>query len=306
MDDLFARDLLLVVGKGGVGRTTVSAALALAAARKGRRVLVAMCNTRERLSDLLDVEPIGARNVALLPNIDAVNMRPDVALEEYGMMVLKVRALYKAVFENRFVSAFLRGTPGIEAWSMLGKAYFHATETDDRGRRRYDTVILDMPATGHALEMLRVPKVICDVAPPGLLRREAERAEELFRDPVRTGAVVVTRPEAMPVVESHELADALERELGIAIARTVINAVTPRLFTEAERLELRALPGALAPTSPARSIALAARIRASREASEAGALAELARTARGRRIELPQLFVPEFRRAEVEALSMAF
>ncbi|HHH30223.1 MAG TPA: anion-transporting ATPase, partial [Polyangiaceae bacterium] len=119
MSALFDREFLFVAGKGGVGKTTVSAALALAAAKRGKRVLVAMCNTKERLSSLLDVQPIGPRNQPILENIDAVNMTPAVALEEYGMMVLKVRSVYKAVFENRFVSAVLRGTPGIEAWAML-------------------------------------------------------------------------------------------------------------------------------------------------------------------------------------------
>ena len=130
--DLFNLQFVTVVGKGGVGKTTVSAALALAAARRGKRVLIAMCNAKERVSQLLEVAPIGPRNQTILPGIDAVNMNPKVALEEYGMMVLKVRTLYRAIFENRLVSAFLHGTPGIEAWSMLGKAQFHAHETAAR------------------------------------------------------------------------------------------------------------------------------------------------------------------------------
>ncbi|MDB4972087.1 MAG: Arsenical pump-driving ATPase, partial [Myxococcaceae bacterium] len=209
MSDLFNLRFITVVGKGGVGKTTVSTALALAAARRGKRVLIAMCNAKERVSQFLEVGPIGAYNQPILPGIDAVNMVPKVALEEYGLMVLKVRALYRAIFENRLVAAFLRGTPGIEAWSMLGKAQFHAHETLPDGRPRYDLVILDSPATGHGLEMLRVPRVLLEVAPPGLLRREAERAWDLFTDPVRSGVMVVTLPEEMPVSESVELYDAL-------------------------------------------------------------------------------------------------
>jgi anion-transporting ArsA/GET3 family ATPase len=126
MTDLFKLRFVTVVGKGGVGKTTLSAAFALAAARRGKRVLIAMCNAKERISDLLEVAPIGPRNQPVLPGIEAVNIIPKVALEEYGVMVLRVRALYKAIFENRLVAAFLHGTPGIEAWSMLGKAQFHA------------------------------------------------------------------------------------------------------------------------------------------------------------------------------------
>ena len=173
MTDLLDRRMLFVVGKGGVGKTTVSAALALAAARRGKRVLVAMPNVQERLSHDFDVAPIGPEVVAVAPNIDAVNMTPQSALEEYGMMVLKVRALYNAIFGSKFVKAFLHGTPGIDAWAMLGKAFFHASPPS--GEPAYDLVIFDAPATGHALDMLRVPFVIHDVAPPGLLRREADR-----------------------------------------------------------------------------------------------------------------------------------
>ncbi|MCA9609088.1 MAG: AAA family ATPase, partial [Myxococcales bacterium] len=89
MPSLFDREFLFVTGKGGVGKTTVSAALALAAAKKGKRVLLAMCNAKERLSHLLEVEPIGPKNRRILDNFEAVNMTPAVALEEYGMMVLK-------------------------------------------------------------------------------------------------------------------------------------------------------------------------------------------------------------------------
>ena len=169
------KKFLFVVGKGGVGKTTVSAALALAAVKAGKRVLVAQCNAKDRMGRLLSVDPIGPQIRQVAPGLDAVNMEPQAALEEYGLMVLKVRALYKLVFENRFVSAFLRGTPGLEAWAMLGKAQHHALE-QVHGQDRYDLVIVDAPATGHGLDLLRVPKVIVHVAPPGLLRREAERA----------------------------------------------------------------------------------------------------------------------------------
>ncbi len=264
MSSLFDLDFVFVVGKGGVGKTTVSAALALAAARRGKRVLVAMCNAKERLSYLLEVDPIGPRNQPVLPGIEAVNMVPEVALAEYGLMVLKVKSLYSAIFENRIVAAFLRGTPGIEAWSMLGKAYFHTKEIVDK-RRRYDLVILDAPSTGHGLDMLRVPQVIVDVAPPGLLRREAESALSLFRDPERAGVVLVTIAEDMPVNESIELHAAITGELGLPVAKIVINGVLPRLFEPAEREMFVALDARLAEASALHPLALASRARVVRE-----------------------------------------
>lgn len=306
MADLFDLDFVFVVGKGGTGKTTTSAALALAAARRGKRVLVAMANSKERLSYLLEVEPIGPHNQQVLPNVDAVNMTPQVALEEYGMMVLRVRTLYKAIFENKLVASFLRGTPGIEAWSMLGKAYYHTKETDDSGRRRYDLVIFDSPATGHGLDMLRVPQVIVDVAPPGLLRREAESAIALFRDPKRAGVVIATLPEDMPTNETIELHAALTNELRLPVARIVVNGVVPSLFAKNERATFEELPSRLPEGSPLASLARAGRIRALREDTQEESKQRLREAIPVPQTELPLLFVPEFRRSAVESLSHAF
>lgn len=307
MPDLFDLDFLFVTGKGGVGKTTVSAALAIAAARRGKRVLVAMCNAKERLSYLLEVDAIGPRNQRVLDGIDAVNMTPAIALEEYGMMVLKVRSLYKAVFENRFVSAVLRGTPGIEAWSMLGKAYFHAHERLETGQRRYDLVIVDGPATGHALDMLRVPQVICEVAPPGLLRNEAENALALMRDEKRAAAVLVTLPEDMPANETIELHHALTREIRMPVGRLVINSVLAKLWKPEERAAIAQLPDKLDRGSPAHVLALAGRQRALREALQQEAIARLRSALPDLpRTVLPMLYVPEFRRSAIDSLAEAF
>lgn len=299
---LLDRRFLFVVGKGGVGKTMVSAAIALAAAKRGKRVLIAMCNSKDRLSHLLDVPPIGPKLVRVLPNVDAVNMEPGAALEEYGLMILKVRALYKVIFENRFVSAFLRGTPGLEAWAMLGKAQHHALETDSSGRPRYDLVVLDAPATGHGLDLLRVPKVILDVAPPGLLRREAEKAWQLFSDPRRTGVCLVSLPEEMPTSETIELYDKVKNELGLPVAALLLNRVLPRLFSEGELSALDALDPSTFLGSDLDGLIRAGRGRAIRQATQAEAIERL-KALQLPTIELPNLLAADLRRAEVEKLA---
>jgi len=301
------RDLrfVIVVGKGGVGKTSVSAALALSLARSGRRVLLAMCNAKERLSHLMQVAPVGPQIRTIAPGIDAVNMEPSAALEEYGMMVLKVRALYKLIFENRLVAGFLRGTPGIEAWAMLGKAQFHAFETLPNGRARYDTVIVDAPATGHGLELLRVPKVILDVVPPGLLRRDAERAWSLFTDPTRAGVLIVTMPEELPSTEAIELYGALRTELKLPVCGLVMNMVLPRLFDATAASALRELQGHVPADSALSPLVRASSTRLSREQVQAQCLERLLQEIPVRSYELPLLFSPDFRRAEIETLSNA-
>jgi anion-transporting ArsA/GET3 family ATPase len=163
-----------------------------------------------------------------------VKLQSDIAMREYGSMILKSEKLYGAVFENRYVRHFFAGVPGLPEWAMLGKAWFHSTE-ESRGERRFDIVLFDAPATGHGLDMLRVPKVIVDVVPPGVLRRDAERAWKTFQDPKRSGVVVVTLPEDMPTNETIELMEALTDELSLPIALLVINAVLDPMFDDAER-----------------------------------------------------------------------
>ena len=275
MSTLADKRFVLVTGKGGVGKTTVCAAEALALAAKGRRVLVAMCNAKERLSAMLGSAPIGPRIGQVAENVWAVNMRPDEALEEYGTLVFHSRALYRALFDNRYVRAFLRAVPGMQEWSMLGKAWWHTTERRSDGAFKYDVVLLDAPATGHGLDMLRVPRVILEVVPPGLLRRDAERAIALFRDPHTTAVVLVTLPEEMPTTETIELARALT-EMGLPIQRVVVNGVLPPLFSKQERATLeQAQPFDV--LTPGDAAIVAGRDRATRERVQAESLERLSR-----------------------------
>src|SRR6187402_640886 len=231
------RRFLFITGKGGVGKTTVTAALARSLSARGLRVLVTVCGAKERLSTLLGAPPLGPQVTELGPNIWGVRLVSEVALREYGAMKLKNRLLVDAIFDSKYVAGFLSGTPGLREWSLLGKAWFHSTE-EEHGRPRFDVVLFDAPATGHGLDMLRVPKVIVEIAPPGVLRSDAERAWEMFRDPAQSGVVVVTLAEDMPTNESLELCQALRTELTLPIAELVINGLLPALFSSTEAAEL--------------------------------------------------------------------
>lgn len=299
---LDTKRFLIVTGKGGVGKTTVCAAEALALAARGKRVLVCMCNAKERLSAMLGSELIGPEVKLVAQNVWAVNMDPELALAEYGMMALHSKTLFKLLFDNKYVRTFFRAVPGMQEWTMLGKAWWHTTETRSDGSWQYDVVILDAPATGHGLDMLRVPKIILDVVPPGLLRRDAERAWKMFQDPETCAVVLVTLPEEMPTTETIELARALREELNLPIGKIVVNAVLPPLFSKAERA---AIESASAPAGDSASEAsyAAARGRASRERVQAESLHRLAEELPISPSFLPQLFEDAAQPAAIRELA---
>ena len=269
------RRFLFVTGKGGVGKTSVVAALAEGFARAGKRVLVAETSPKEHISSLFGRASLPTQITELSPRLYGVLLDADVALKEYGALVLKSERLVGALFDNKLVHGFFHGAPGLKEWAALGKAWYHSTERLADGSARFDVVILDAPATGHGLDMLRVPKTIIELSPPGVLRTDAERAWTQFRDPAQSGVVVVTLPEEMPTNESVELCTAVRTELELPLLALIVNQVVPTIFERAERDVLADLPE---PTErDAASLALAAGIRrAAREQVQAQSLERLA------------------------------
>ena len=222
------RELRLVVisGKGGVGRTTVAAALARAAADAGKRVLIAASAPTDRLGRLFGQPPLGPTVAAVAPGIDGVNMTPESALHEYGVLTLRSELMARALFENRAARGFLGAIPGLDAYSLLGKAWWHTTEQVN-GRPRYDLTILDGPASGHAALMLRIPGAILTAMPKGPLSRDARAIEELLHDPARAALMVVTLAEELPAREAGELVAAVRDGLRLPLGPLVVNAVPP-------------------------------------------------------------------------------
>ncbi len=261
--------LAILAGKGGVGRTTVAAALARAVAAQGRRVLIAQTDAPDRLGKLFGhAQPVGTEVVTLAPGIDAVNMNPKSALHEYGLMVLRYETVYRALFENRAVRGFLGAIPGLDAYAMLGKVWWHTTEMV-RGRPRYDLTILDGPASGHATLMLHLPQAVLSAMPRGPLARDAQAALDLLTDPVRTAMVIVTLPEELPVRETIELARNAREMLKIPLGPIVVNAMPPgSLSTPALDAVLGLLPLPTGDPDLDATLAMAARVRAHRRTAD--------------------------------------
>lgn len=307
MASLSGKRLILVTGKGGVGRSTVAAALASAIARRGARTLLYEANANDRFGTFFDKAPVGTAITPLAANLYAVNTNPSAALEEYGLMVLRFKRVYKMVFENRITRHFLRAIPGLDDYSILGKAWYHTTE-EQKGRPLWDTLVFDMPASGHTMTMLNIPKVILDTVPDGPLTRDAHLLSALLRDPTRTALVLVTLAEEMPTNEACELARDLDSSLHIPVSRLIINQVYPDRFpvgSVQQRVLERLDPDTIDPESAAPLLALAthAHMHESRRRLNEQYLRSLRERLPVPTTELPFLFVPSFGPREIQQLS---
>jgi len=265
------RRLVVVTGKGGTGKSTVAAALAVMAARQGKRVLVAEVNATERVAPLLGAPPAGPVVREARPGISTVDVTPPAALREYGLQVVRFQAIYDAVFENRLVRHFLRVVPGLGELVMLGKI-LHEARAEEGGRPRWDQVIVDAPATGHAVQLLRVPGAMLGMVPAGPLRSDAQWMHDWLVDPARTATVLVTLPEEMPVTEAIELDRQLRERVGMEPTAVLVNAMPAARFTDEQVARLAPLAEAAEPVGPA---ARSARLQAVRSRLAGRELARL-------------------------------
>ena len=149
-------------------------------------------------------------------------MNPTDGIHEYALMTIRFEAIYKAVFENKFIRPFIQFIPSLGEMVMLGKLWFHEQE-EVAGKPKYDAIIIDAPATGHAISMFRTPSAIEKVVPAGVMRDHARSMREMLTDPNKTRLHIVTLPEEMPVNEARELEAAANNILNMAIGTTFIN-----------------------------------------------------------------------------------
>ena len=222
VSDLGARRLLIVSGKGGVGRTTTAALLGATLAARGRKILVATTGLDDRLAWMLGVGALTNAAVEVSPGLSIQRLHPPTCIEEYGALITRSQRLSHAVFSNRAVRRLMQALPGLDDFAVLGKIWHEACRA-----LHYDTVIFDGPASGHLRLVLGVPQALVETVAEGPLTREARAIREALRDPGQSAAVLVGLPEAWPLTELAELAESLRGEIGMHVGALVLNKVWP-------------------------------------------------------------------------------
>jgi arsenite-transporting ATPase len=242
------RRVVLVTGKGGVGKTTLTAALARLATRTGRRVLVGelggeVTGPSPLRQALTGVDaPLVEEPTPLGPGLDAVRVTAAAGHRDFLRGALPLGFLAERALRADVLQRFLNGAPGFAELGMLYRGL--SLEREKRhGAPRWDLVLLDAPASGHALALATLPAVALRLISAGPIARALGEGVSLLTDPERTCAVVATVPEALPVSEAMELVTGLEKA-GVAVGGLVANLVPPDPFSLEEHALLDALVGA--------------------------------------------------------------
>jgi len=225
---LFGHQLLFVTGKGGVGKTTVTAALAQLAAQRGKRVLACDIDASGGLGAMFEAGPVGFVPTPVAPGVSVMSMDTEASLREYLKVSLRIPLAGRIGPLAKAFDFVATAAPGVREILTVGKLCWEVREG------HYDLVVVDAPASGHVVSQLGAPQAINDLVKVGQIRSQTDWMLELLSDPRRTGVIPVTIPEEMPVSETLELTERIERETSAAVVAVIVNKVLPELFSTRE------------------------------------------------------------------------
>jgi anion-transporting ArsA/GET3 family ATPase len=246
--DLFSKRLLVVSGKGGVGKSVISSALALLASRQGKNVLLVKLDDQGRTPQVFGCDPLTDRIQPLRESVSGVNLDPTTVVADFFQRQLRIKRLVRHLLDSSLFQNWFRVSPAIKEMILLGKVHALVEESSWWSQKpTWDLVVFDAPATGHGLGYLALPEQASKLL-MGPMRKNALAVQAMLSNMKTTAVVLVTIPEEMPVNEAIHFYDQAEEHLDVPLACVVLNAAFPERFNEAD---LAALPDALA-ASPLR------------------------------------------------------
>ncbi len=234
MSDSLPR-IVFVVGKGGVGRSTVSTGLGLMLAERGERVLVLEWTVAEVIAPWFDEPPAGTAPVEVAPRLSVANYRLEEALRAYFVDHLHLRLFYRHVVDGAAMRRLIEAAPGVAELLFLGQLWWLTSLAEKEAGLAFDRIVVDAPATGHGASLLDMPMTLASMGATGLLGREVERVTTMMRDAAWTGALVVSLPEELAVEETLELVPRATRGMGRPPLALLVNRSVTRVMSDEER-----------------------------------------------------------------------
>ena len=239
MKGLLSHRIILVSGKGGVGRSVMTASIARAGAFVGRRMLVTdleepNSERRSALAALLGRYSLPRNPISVGPGIDGVLVQTEYGTELFLRSLFKAGPLVALAMRSKSLQRLLHAAPSFREMGMFFHLLHLATAKDDTGRPAYDHIVVDMPATGHALAMTGLPEIMLQLVPTGPIAEAFRQGRAIFHDSSTTTAWVVTLPETLPVSEALELLEGLAAT-DVPVSGVLVNRVPPNPFTDEER-----------------------------------------------------------------------
>lgn len=223
ISSLLTRKLLLVTGKGGIGKTVVAATLGQASAARGKSTLLVESAATDQLAPLFGAPPSPRHEEVLVgPRLAAVNLEPSENFREYVVKYLGQRLLYDTVFSHRLVKSFINTIPGLSELMMLGRLFY---QCELAAGPRHQAVMFDGYASGHFLSLMTTPDAILQTNIGGPIVKESERVKAFLADPTRCGIVYVATPEELVVSEVLDFLPKLAEKSPAKLLALVINKV---------------------------------------------------------------------------------
>ncbi len=238
--NLSSKQLIFITGKGGVGKTALTAALSRSLAATGRRVLAVELSAGGSLARCFGREEAQYVPQEVSAGLHTCRLTPGECLHEYGHMKLKFRRFYRAVFENPFVRSLVSMTPGMEELLLLGKlGNVNGAMARGQARAPWDIVVVDAPPTGQGTGLFALPTIILGAVSTGPLAKETRALQELLQDEQRTAILIVSAPEELAVNEALEQVTALRDDAHLPVRAIVANRVLPELRAPEDEEVLR-------------------------------------------------------------------
>lgn len=225
--------LIINAGKGGVGKTVVSAAMALALSRKGKRVLLATMESPLDVAQYLGCRKLSAEPAKVGRHLKAASVSYRDSFRNFFQAYLRFPVLYEPITRNRLFQVFLEAAPGIKELLQVGQLWFWA-ERSLHPEHRFDTIILDAPAAGHLAALLRAPRQMGQ-ALVGPMKSPTQAIDSWLRNPESSIVNVLAIPEEMPVQEAIELYRTLANEVEIPLGLLILNQYDPPYFNPGQR-----------------------------------------------------------------------